>query len=878
MERRHTFAALLGLAACLATNHWAGTAVAQATGTAPNCCGLPPVHDSPQKSMVGTAVNSPGSSIYFTGFEGNVSEVYYPTVDTLATANMEFLVGDTAHTFVDEEKWQSWTVTQPDSRSMRWQAVTGNTGHNWQITKMIFADPANSTLVQQTTFQALNGQNVGNFNLYLLYKPYLKNAAADNNGSTVVSGGNTYLVAGSGDGSEYSALRASIGWTVENGATMVSNGYYGVNDGWQDLLGGNAPGYTMRWAYNAAPNGNVAQMGWLGTAGNAATSITFTVAVGFGSTQANAIAAVDNTLGENIATQEASYDDAWHGYTSGLGTQNGTADNQYYLSAMTLKTMQDKKNGAMIAGIGTPWGPDEGDNDAGGYHLVWSRDMYKFANALITAGDTASAGNAVKWLFNVDMNQSTGRFPQNAYVNGTPNWNATQMDEQAMPIILAYRLGSSVYNALWPKIKLTANYIYSTGPWTEEERWEETGGYSPSTIAAEIAGLVDAAQIALANNDAADAANWLNAADYWQQNVTGWTYTTQGCPNVGSNCNGTSMYMRINTSGAQGGGLPGGWNPSAYPNPSMSIVIGNNGGTHRAIDIIDGGFLELVRMGVKQPSDPTITNSLIAYDAVIKETIGSYPAWFRYNFDGYGETNSGGPYDGSSGRGRLWPIFDAERGNYQIAATGTGSAGAPYLAALKSFSKPQGFISEQIWNPSTTLPADTDTPAGWTVTTPTAITPGAITGSMEPLNWAQGEYITLLADIAAGSVIDIPPAVCSRYYTCILPPGPGQVEVNINVNANTQYGQYLYVTGSTAALGNWNTNLGIPLDSAAYPVWKNAVNLAAGSSGQYKYYRKNADGSVSWECYPGNGNCNANRSLTTPSSGTVDLNDTVGWN
>jgi glucoamylase len=274
---------------------------------------------------------------------------------------------------------------------------------------------------------------------------------------------------------------------------------------------------------------------------------------------------------------------------------------------MTLKTMQDKSTGAMIAGIGTPWGPYEGDNDSGGYHLVWTRDMYKFANALITAGDTASATNAVNWLFNVDTDPSTGRFPQNAYVTGTPSWNATQMDEQAMPIILAYRLGSSVYNSLWPKIKLTANYICSNGPWgpwTQEERWEENSGYSPSTIAAEIARLVDAAQIALDNYDTVDAANWLNAADYWQQNVTSWTYTTQGCPNVNSNCNSTSMYIRINTSGAQGGGLPGGWNPSAYPNPNMSISIGNNGGTHRAIDIVDGGFLELVRNGGETAERP----------------------------------------------------------------------------------------------------------------------------------------------------------------------------------------------------------------------------------------------------------------------------------
>ena len=871
---------MLALGVRVAMSSWASVAVAQATGAAPQCCGLPPVHDSPQKSMVGTAVNSTLSPIYFTGYEGNISEVYYPTVDTLATANMEFLIGDAAKTFVDEEKLQTWTVARPDPRSMRWQAVIGNAGHNWRIVKMIFADPSNSTLIQQTTFQALNGRTVGDFNLYLLYKPYLKNAAAHNSGSTILSGGAAYLVAASGDNSEYSALRASLDWAVENGVAMVSSGYYGVNDGWQDLLGGASPGYTMTWAYTSAANGNVAQMGWLNTAGNSATSVTFTVALGFGATQADAIAAVDNTLGEDILRQQASYDEAWHSYASGLSTQNGAADDQYYLSAMTLKTMQDKRTGAIIAGIGTPWGPAEGDDDAGGYHLVWSRDMYKFANALITAGDIASATSAVNWLFNVDMNPSTGRFPQNAFVDGTPNWNATQMDEQAMPIILAYRLGPSVYNALWPKIRLTANFIFSNGPWTQEERWEETSGYSPSTIAAEIAGLVDAAQIALANNDAADAANWLSAADFWQQNVTGWTYTNQGCPNVSSNCNSTGMYIRINTSGAQGGDLPGGWNPSADPNPNMPIEIGNNGGTHRAIDIIDGGFLELVRMGIKQPNDPTIPNSLLAYDSVIRQSVGgvSDPAWFRYNFDGYGETNTGGPYDGSSGRGRLWPIFDAERGNYEIAAAGSGAAGAPYLAALKTFSTAQGFIPEQIWNSSASLPGDTDDPSGWAVITPPGAAPGAITGSMEPLNWAQGEYITLLANIAAGRVLDIPQAVCARYHACVAAPGPGQVEVDVNVNATTQWGQYVYVTGDTDALGAWNTNLGLPLDSTSYPIWKNAVNLSAGNAVQYKYYRKNPDGGVTWECYPGSGDCNGNRSLIAPPSGSLDLNDKVSWN
>jgi glucoamylase len=101
------------------------------------------------------------------------------------------------------------------------------------------------------------------------------------------------------------------------------------------------------------------------------------------------------------------------------------------------------------------------------------------------------------------------------------------------------------------------------------------------------------------------------------------------------------------------------------------------------------------------------------------------------------------------------------------------------------------------------------------------------------------------------------------------------VQVNANVNAQTQIGQHVYITGNAAALGNWT--IGIPLDPSAYPVWKNSVNMTSSSAVQYKYYRKNADGSVSWECYPGNGNCNGNRVLDTPSSGTVTLNDIVQW-
>jgi glucoamylase len=170
-----------------------------------------------------------------------------------------------------------------------------------------------------------------------------------------------------------------------------------------------------------------------------------------------------------------------------------------------------------------------------------------------------------------------------------------------------------------------------------------------------------------------------------------------------------------------------------------------------------------------------------------------------------------------------------------------------------------------VWPNSATLPD------GWAVTTPTGYTPGQPTKSMAPLNWTMGEYISLLASIQAGRIVDIPSVVCARYDNCVAPLQSGQVSVAVNVNASTQFGQQMYVTGNVGALGNWNTDMGIPVDSANYPIWSNTVNLPAGQAIQYKYYRKNADGSVSWENWSGN------RQLQTPASGTLTLNDQVNW-
>lgn len=869
--RRAAIAALTALLVSLAHATTAGEALGSP--------GVAAMHGPAQKSFLGTAL-SPSSQIYFTGYRGIVSEVYYPVLDTTETVDLQFLVGDAAGTFVDEEKLVPYSAAQTDPRTMSWQVTTGNAAHNWQIGKTIYTDPTRNSLIERVNVQVLNGKKLGDYRLYLLFKPHLDNVGSGNTAYTAASpNGRTMLIANRN--SRYAALASSLPWVVQTGTTMVSNGFVGRSDGWTDLLGGASPDKKMDWTYSSATGGNVAQMGWLDLGDGTGTSISFNVVLSFDSTSAsNAMQTAAATLDDNLDDLRSQYDAAWHQYASGLSTQNGTADNEYYLAAMALRTMQDRSNGAMIAGIGTPWGETQGDGNPGGYHLVWSRDLFKFANALITAGDTTTPVTVVHYLFDT-LQQKTdcgtaeynaagypqgfsrvGRFPQNSWVSGWQYWQGTQMDEQAMPILLAWRLGPAVYNPLWPAIRLTADYILRTGPWTYQDRWEENSGYSPSTIAAEIAGLAAAAYIAEENGDNARAGGYFAAADYWQQNVTHWTYTNTGFYGNGH------YYVRINPANVGGSGSgPQVYEPALYPDSGQRFVVKNGGGTHDEREVVDGGFLELVRLGVKRADDPTIVSTMAAYDAVLATTEPhASPAWFRYNSDGYGEHNDGSDFDGT-GVGRAWPIFTAERGMYSIAKSGTGTSGTPYLNAIRTFATPEGFIPEQVWTQTATLPGN------WQVVTPPAYALGAPTKSMAPLNWAMGEYISLLASIRAGKVVDIPSIVCARYSNCVIEPSSGQASVAIRVNAKTQPGQYVYVTGNADALGNWNTDLGLPVDPAAYPVWSNTVNLPSTSTIQYKYYRKNADGSVTWENLPGG----SNRTLNTPSAGSATLSDAVNW-
>ena len=158
------------------------------------------------------------------------------------------------------------------------------------------------------------------------------------------------------------------------------------------------------------------------------------------------------------------------------------------------------------------WGDGRTEQPSGPYHLVWPRDLYQVATAQLAAGDRAAAERLLNFLFD-RAQKKDGSFPQNAEVTGKEHWDSLQLDEVALPLVLAWQLGRADPETWTDHVQPAADFIVRKGPETEQERWENQGGWSPGTIASEIAGLICAADIARRNGDAASAARYERTAD-----------------------------------------------------------------------------------------------------------------------------------------------------------------------------------------------------------------------------------------------------------------------------------------------------------------------------------------------------------------------------
>jgi glucoamylase len=524
----------------------------------------------------------------------------------------------------------------------------------------------------------------------------------------------------------------------------TSNGYLGTpSDGWQDLQDG-----RLDATYSSAPKGNLVQ-----TAQTALTGLSgsqqLTVAVGFGSTTTPALTAARASLSAGFGAARSAYEGDWHAYLAGLKAVPSSASGQstlYNVSVMTLAAHEDKTyRGGYIASPTMPWVWGTGlENPSGAYHLVWSRDLYQIATALIAAGDTAGANRSVDYLFEIQQ-RPDGSFPQNSTVDGTPHWGNLQLDEVALPIVLAWQLGRDDATLYRDHIKKAADFLvnFPDAPFTPQERWENQSGFSPGTIASEIAGLVCAADIARKNGDLTSAARYEKTADDWQKKVDGWTATTNGPYSP------RPYYLRLTKDGR--------------PNSGTTYNIGDSGPTVDQRKVVDPSYLELVRLGVKPANHPVVLNTVRVVDDQLAsgEASGRY-FWHRFNFDGYGEKKDGSPWDiGFAANptevwsnnvtiGRNWPIFGGERGEYEL-LSGNKAAASARLGHMAAAGNDGFMLPEQVWAPD--FP-----PAGGA-----GFPLGEGTFSATPLAWSHAQFVRLAWSIQAGHPVERPSIVAGRY-------------------------------------------------------------------------------------------------------------------
>ena len=409
----------------------------------------------------------------------------------------------------------------------------------------------------------------------------------------------------------------------------------------------------------------------------------------------------------------------------------------YRLSRCILLAHEDKTfQGALVASMSIPWGETKGDNDLGGYHLVWTRDLAQSATALLATGQTGTPLRALIWL--AAIQRTDGRFPQNSWINGNAYWSGVQLDEIAAPILLAWRLHREgvTLGRFDPCVMIlrAAAYLIRQGPVTAQERWEENAGYSPSTLATVIAGLVCAAEFAKQRSETGTADFILQYADWLAAHVEEWTVTTAGELVEGFR----RHYIRINPTD------PEAPDPHADPNTTM-LAVANGGGLHPARNVVGGDFLHLVRLGIRAADDPLVRDSIAVIDRLLKRDLPQGPCWRRYNHDGYGQKDDGSAFDGT-GVGRCVADFDGRA--RPLRTRGRARSQAVYCR--------DGKVRQRRRHDQRAV-VGRRRPAG------EGMRRGLPTGAAMPLCWSHAEYVSLVRSAHDGVCFDRVEPAFQRY-------------------------------------------------------------------------------------------------------------------
>ena len=677
------------------------------------------------KEGIGTAYST-GGRVWFTIWHGILTEVYYPTIDRPQLRDLEFLFSDGNGLFLEEKRDLDYRIERI-SPSQGYQISSHDREGRFSFTKELIVEPTRPCVLLHTQMEG-NENFLGGLKTYVLCAPHLEVGGEGNNAFVVEVSGRELLVAEKNN--RWLALGASCAFS------RLSCGYVGHSDGYTDL----EKNRKMVFEFDQAKSGNVALTGEL----DLSKAREFTVGVAFGETLPSAVSGLFQSLGVAYKERRQVFIHQWEGAVNGRKPLEKTSGDQgrlFHSSYNLLLTHEDKLyQGAFIASLTIPWGEARNDKQGkGGYHLVWTRDMVESAMGLLAAGDTDAPLRALIYL--AARQEEDGSFPQNFWVDGEAFWKGMQLDEVAFPVLLAWRLHQlQLLGQFDPHVMVNraVAFLLHSGPVTGEERWEEASGYSPSTLAVIIAAFICAASFARPEQDN-DAAAFLESyADFLRSHLEEWTVTTEG-----SLVPGVSRYfVRLNPAKPGEVAAPGAVNKAEF---KLTSQPPGSPQSYPARNIVDAGFLQLVRYGIFAPDDPLIVESLLAVDATLKTDTPSGPCWHRYNHDGYGQQPDGGPYT-HWGKGRAWPLLTGERGHYELAA---GNDCRPLLHAMEQFSNSTCLLPEQIWD-------EADLPEAH-------LHCGGPTGSANPLLWAHSEYLRFLRSSHDGKVFDLIPEVVARY-------------------------------------------------------------------------------------------------------------------
>jgi glucan 1,4-alpha-glucosidase len=770
--------------------------------------------DLARKDCVGTARNRT-SKVWFTVAGGVLSDVYFPTNDTTNVETLQYVVTD-GRSFTDlQTRDMTYTVRALDDRVPACRVTATAKSGRYRIVTDYLTDPSRNTVVTRARLIALKGR-LKDYNLYVRFDPTLNGNGGGGDGNGGPDGGTVLrrdghdvligsdpVTATNAPNRDY-AVPVYSALDADHAFKAVSNGYAGqASDGLTQLDASHR--LTATHAATAAP-GNLVQTAQVDLGHDGA----FTLDLGFGTSAADAASTARASLRTNPYSLATQYALGWLRYDAGLRRPErprGVAPSawnaivgEYYVSANYVKTAEDKTfPGAVAAAMASPWGQavsagDPANTYFGSYREVFARDLYEAWTSLYLAGDRDTARDMTRLLFERQQ-LPDGSMPRNSLTNGkvAPDSFGTQLDECAYPIVMALAVGltdKAYYNE---HIKPAADFVIAHGPSYGNERWEEQGGYSPSTISAEIAGLVAAAEIARRNGDLDSARVYRGVADEFQRNLKTWTLTTNG-PRRSAD----PYFIRLSKTGD--------------PNAAISYNVGNGGPTLDQRDVIDAGFLEYSRLGLLPAGDPDIVRSLAVVDAAIKQSTPSGDGFLRYNGDGYGDRSSDGrPWPPSNeGNGHLWPVLAGERGQWEVARGDTAGAVAR-LRAMSAMASGVGLIPEQAWE-------QPDLPASPFGTDPTQASigfqDGKPAGSASALTWSAGQFVRLTLDLAAGRQLDTPAYTTDRYIThtqgetpltVTSPADESSVDGAVAVQGTTAPGNAITVSASNTDNNNLTT-------------------------------------------------------------------------